>query len=101
MDPEMEQTAAAQLPPAPGSTPAPDGDADAGQEDGAGENGPLSKIEIEPAEDGASVITHHRKMSDRVKAMDTEETRPKKHVAKNHKDLMSHLKKHTKRLSPG
>lgn len=92
-----ETQPAAQLPP---NVNVGDGDSDGGQEDGSDANSPLSKIEVEPAEDGGAVITHHKKMSDRVKAMDTEETRPKRHVAKNHAELMKHLKKHTKRLKP-
>ena len=62
-----------------------------------GDNGtsPLSSIEIQPAENG-HIVTHHHKVSDRVKHMGYHE--PTKTVTKGHKDLMAHLEKHTKRL---
>lgn len=78
-------------------TPAPDpsqGDPDAS----GGDNGPLSSMNIEPAENGGAVITHHKKMPDRVKNMEHEDMKPRTHVAKDHKELMKHLEHHTKRL---
>jgi hypothetical protein len=67
--------------------------------DGGGDKSPLEKMEIEPAEDGGAVITHHPKAPARVKNMDHESMRPKKHVVTSHKDLVKHIDTHAKRLT--
>lgn len=96
---ELNQAAAAQQ----GGTsytaaPQPDGDSDGGMEDG--DNGPLSKMEIDPAEEGGYVVTHHKKVPDRVKAMDPDKYKPRTHVKKNHEELVKHVEKHGKRVQP-
>ena len=95
MDPELNAPAAA---PQQATPQVPD----AGQEPDAdeGDTGPLEKIDVQPAEGGASVITHHPKVSERVKAMDHEKTKPRVHVAKNHEEMVKHMDKHGKRLQP-
>lgn len=97
---ELEQAAAAD--PAAQTAPAPDGDGDAGQEDGTdpGDTGPISQMQIDPAEDGGAVVTHHPRVPERVKSMDHPSAKPRKHVVKDHKELVKHVEKHGKRLKP-
>ena len=84
--------------PAPDAPPAPDaGGADSGGSDDEGDKGPLSKIEIEPAEEGNHIVTHHPKVPERVKHLDA--ARPRKHAVKKG-ELEAHIKKHAKRLKP-
>lgn len=93
MDPEMEQAATA--PSANSATPMPDqGEVD------AGDTGPLEAMHITPAEDGGSVVEHHPKVPERAKAMDHPAVKVRKHVVKNHDELVEHIKKHGKRLKP-
>jgi hypothetical protein len=99
MDPELLGGAGASDP-APSADPAPsDNPGDQDETDGGGDKSPLEKMEIEPAEDGGAVITHHPKAPARVKNMDHESMRPKKHVVTSHKDLVKHIDTHAKRLT--
>jgi hypothetical protein len=96
MNPE-EMNAAPAAGASPDAPPA-EGAPDPAEGDGGGDSSPLSKMEIEPAEDGGSIVTHHPKVPARVKNMDHEAMRPKKHVVTSHKDLVKHVEKHSKRL---
>jgi hypothetical protein len=97
-DPEMEQAAAQSAMPAQVATPPDAGQA--GGEDAPEGDGPLSHIDIDPAEEGGSIVTHHPRVPDRVKNMDEKAVKPRKHVMKNHDELVEHIKKHGKRLKP-
>ncbi len=92
--------AAPPVAPDPSAVAAPAVDA-GGADDGSGEDegdkGPLSKIEIEPAEEGNHIVTHHKKVPDRVKHLDA--ARPRKHAVKKD-ELEAHIKRHAKRLRP-
>jgi hypothetical protein len=57
-------------------------------------------MDIQPAEHGAFVVKHHPKASERVKHMDHEAMRTKTHAIKDHKELVKHIEKHSKRLRP-
>ncbi len=84
--------------PAPESAPAPDADgSDGGAGQDGGDKGPLSKIEIEPAEEGNHIVTHHPKVPERVKHLDA--AKPRRHAVKKG-ELEAHIKKHAKRLKP-
>lgn len=104
IDPALLQ-GAAESAGAGGNTPADpqapsDGPDDQSETSGGGDSKPLSSIQIDPAEDGGAVVTHNPKVPERVGKMDHEATRPKKHVVTDHKELMKHLDRHTKRLTP-
>lgn len=71
----------------------------AASDNDAGDQGPLSKIELEGAEDGNVIATHHPKVPDRVKTMDPEKFKPRKHALKKD-EVEAHMKKHVKRLKP-
>ena len=70
------------------STPTPD----------AGDKGPLEGMDIDPAENGAYIVTHRPKASPRVKAANFDAMKPKKHVVKDHEALVEHVRKHGKRV---
>jgi hypothetical protein len=94
MDPEMLNAASA--PAAMPTSPAPDAAADSTPPPAEEDSGPLSKIELEPAEDGNVIATHHKKVPERVKHMDG--AKPRKHAL--HKDeVEEHIKKHKGRLT--
>ena len=96
MDPEEAMSGAA-APSADSAAPMP---ADAGGGEDEGDSGPLSHIDIDPAEDGGSIATHHPRVPSRVKNMDEKSVRPRKHVLKNHEELVEHIRRHGKRLQP-
>ena|SRR5665213_1287595 len=97
MDPEMisQQAGAGTATPPPATDPAAQ-DPDAGADQG--DTGPLSGINMEPAENGGVIATHHPKISDRVKNMDHDSVKPRKHALKSHEDAVEHFKKHIHRL---
>ncbi len=66
------------------------------QPQAGGDTGPLSRIEMEPAENGGAIVTHHMKVSDRVKHMGRHE--PKRHVFESKKKAAEHVAKHIHRL---
>lgn len=99
MDPEMLAANAASTP-APNQSatpqaPPPEAAVDEGPED---ESQPLSQMDIEGAENDGHIVTHHPKVSDRIKAMGY--GKPRRHAIKNDDDLAEHIKRHAKRLHP-
>jgi negative regulator of genetic competence, sporulation and motility len=94
IDPEQLQTQSAPNP--SGANESQDNEQEAQE---STDKGPLESIRIDPAEEGGHIVTHEPKASKRVKNADFESMRPRKHVVKNHEELMKHLEKHTKRLS--
>ncbi len=91
MDPEQEQAMSAQsAAPAPAAGQEPDGDEQA-------DTGPLDKIELEGAQDGNVIATHHPHVPERVKAMGMAEHKPHKYALKKD-EVEGHVKKHKARL---
>lgn len=74
----------------------PAGDAPEPQEEPT-DNKPLESMHIEPAENGV-VVTHHPKLPERVKGMDFEGARAKKHVFTKPEDAVKHVAKNIHRL---
>jgi len=92
----MNEEEMAQAAPAPDEQEPKDDSGEESQE--PTEKGPLERIEVEPAEDGGAIVTHHKKMSSRVKHADYESIRPKKHVFESKEAAAKHVMKHIHRL---
>lgn len=80
-------------------------ESNSGDAEEAGESPSVERMEVEAADNGASVSTHHRQKPNKNDknghAVPSSYQPPKKKVFQNHSDFMKHVHEHTKGMFKG